>query len=132
VTDSKSHAEEYLEGIKLRAAKKLAEINVKQAKEYQDLFPPICVQPDPEPAPDLNAEIMKVLARLRAEPSPEVQVSQKETNGETIVYIQSTRDGKVAKNPLGARGVDAVQVSSHRAPDTLSTILRHPCAWITV
>jgi hypothetical protein len=29
-----------------------------------------------------------------------------------------TRNGKVAKNPLGVRGVDAAQVSSHRGPPT--------------
>jgi hypothetical protein len=61
---------------------------------------------------------MKVLTRLRAEPLPTDQASRKEIIGVTPVYIRNTRNGKVAKNPLGSRGVDAVQVSSHRGPPT--------------
>jgi predicted nucleic acid-binding Zn-ribbon protein len=150
------NAEEYLEGAKNRAATKSADINTQQAKEYQELFPPTC--PEPDPVPDLNVEIMKALAELRTDISPADQVSQKEANGEYYETTSAFSKGPMAKNPLGARGVDAVQVSSHRgpptdrppdrpdpgksvsggvrwrgrAPDTLYTILRLSCPWLTV
>jgi hypothetical protein len=91
-----------------------------QAKEYQELFPPTCFKSDPESSetPDLNAAIMNALSELRADISPADQVSQKETNGGAFESTLSTRNGTVAKNPLGVRGVDAVQVSIHRGPPT--------------
>jgi hypothetical protein len=122
------HAEDYLEGIKYRAAKKLADIDAKQAKEYLELFPPTCSKPDPIPVPDLNAEIMKELTKFQAgRPSidPVVsEVSSADRPSPTGVYEESSNvtsafgKGLMAKNPLGARGVDAVQVSSHRGPPT--------------
>jgi hypothetical protein len=110
------HAEEYLEGIRSRAAWKLAEVNAKQAKEYQELFPRAWSQPDP--VPDLNVEIMYALLKQRVENSPADQVSQKETNGEICESTSAFSKGLMAKNPLGVRGVDAVQGPSHRWPPT--------------
>jgi hypothetical protein len=110
------HAAEYLEGIKFRASRGLADINAKQAKEYQELFPPTCPQPDL--VPNLNVEIMKALAGLQADVSPADQVSRKETNGEFQEVTSAFSKGPTAKNTLGARGVDAEQVSGHRGPPT--------------
>jgi hypothetical protein len=91
-------------------------INAKQAKEYQELFPPTCPQPDA--VPDLNEEIMYALLERRVEASPADQTSRKEVNGEIYDSTSAFSKGPVAKNPLGARGVDGVQVSTHRGPPT--------------
>jgi hypothetical protein len=111
----------YLEGIEQRAAKKLAVINTKRAKEYSELFPPTC--PKPDPVPDLNVEIMQELAKFQVESapvdsavfktSPADQVASPETNGEASYHSTSALSkGPTAKNPLGVRGLDAVQVST--------------------
>jgi hypothetical protein len=80
------------------------------------LFPP--TEPQPDPVPDLNVEITKALAALRAERSPAEQVSQKETNGESHEFASAFSKGSLAKNQLGAREVDAVQMFIHREPPT--------------
>jgi hypothetical protein len=113
-----NQADNLLEGIKYRAAKKLAEINAKQAKEYQELFQPTCSQPDPEPEPDLNIEIMQELAKFQVERSSVDQFAFGETHEEVYDATSAFSKGPMAKNPLGPRGVDAVQVSSHRGPPT--------------
>jgi hypothetical protein len=109
-----------LKDIKNRAAKKLAKIGAKQAKEYQELFPPTWIKIDPKPivTPDLNAAITKTLSGRRADDTSANQVSQRETDGEVFVSTLETRKGTVAKNPLGAPRVNAVQVSIHRVPAT--------------
>jgi hypothetical protein len=108
----------HLEELRNIAAKKLARIEALQAKECHELFPLACSKPEPAKRPDLNAAILNALVERRAPASPENQVSQKETNGESFESTLGTRDGRIAKNPLGVRGVDAVQVSSHRGPPT--------------
>jgi hypothetical protein len=112
-------ANRFLEAAKNRAIKKLAKLESMQAKDYLELFPPTCIQPEPVPVPDLNAEIMKALTALRSEHSPAEQVSLLETNGEFHEDVTSAfSKGINSKNPLGVRGVDAVQVSSRRGPPT--------------
>jgi hypothetical protein len=129
-------ASEYLENTKSRAARKLADINAKQAEEYLELFPPACLNPDPVPTLDLNVEIMKMLAPLRAEDSRSEVVARvqaevfyvdavptnfgvrSETTGASFDYTLAFSKRPLAKNLLGVKGVDAVQVSSHRGPAT--------------
>jgi hypothetical protein len=109
-----------LKDIRRRAAKKLAKIEARRAKEYQELFPPTCTKIDSESivTPDLNAAIMSALSELRADSSSRDQTLQEEAGGETYESTLVTRNGTVVKNPLGMRGVDAGQVSSHRGPPT--------------
>jgi hypothetical protein len=102
------------------AYRRLQLISAKQAKEYQELFPPTCSKNDPAPIAisDLNTAIMIALSEKRADDTSAIQVPQKVNEGEVYVSTLDTRNGIVAKNPLGIRGVDAVQVSSHRGPPT--------------
>jgi hypothetical protein len=116
------HEEGELKCIKKKAAKELAKIEAKHAKEYLELFPPTCTKidsgSDPIVTPNLNAAIMNALSELRADSSPTDPAPQKVANAEVNESIMNTRNDIVAKNPLGIRGVDAVQVSSHRGPPT--------------
>jgi hypothetical protein len=64
-----------------------------------------------------------VIARVRAEVSrtnaaPAGQVSRSETSGASFDATSAFSKGPTAKNMLGVKGVDAVQVSSHRGPAT--------------
>jgi hypothetical protein len=105
-----------------RAAKKLAKIEAKQAKEYQELFTPTCTKIDSEPivteTPDLNAVIMDALSEKRADGTSADQATRKVNDGEVYESTLETRNGIAAKNTLSVRGIDAVQVSTHRGPPT--------------
>jgi hypothetical protein len=91
----------------------LTDIEAKQAKEYPELFPPTCIQPESDPVLDLNVEIMNALAELRVDTPLEIIIGQEEITQR--VYAQLPYDnilafnkGLRAKNPLGVIGVDAV------------------------
>jgi hypothetical protein len=107
----------YLKNAKWKAALKLADLEAKQAKEDLELFPPTC--PKPDPVPELYVEIMQELAKFQVERSsvdpavfkisPADHVSTPETNGETSYDSTSAcNKGPMAKNPLGARGVEPI------------------------
>jgi hypothetical protein len=101
--------------IRSEAAKKLKEINEKQEREYQRLYQVA------EEEEVLNAEIpfADILANHLTRSSPADCASLK-GYGDNLdpESTRSEKSGVSSWNLLGIRGLEAVQVSSHRGPPT--------------
>jgi hypothetical protein len=108
-------AKPYQERITSQAQYILKRINKQQEREFQELFPPTPVaEPDHS---DLNAAIRKALESHSVSQSPADHPSPK-GNGDHLESTRPVENPVKDWNVLGTRGLEPVQMSSHRGPPT--------------
>jgi hypothetical protein len=103
--------------IRSQARQELKKMEKVQEREFNELFPPtIETEADPEPE-ELNEAIAVALANHALKQSPADCPSPK-GYGDSVESTQSEKNVANSRNLLGIRGLEAVQVSSHRGPPT--------------
>jgi hypothetical protein len=109
-----------LRTIKKQAQQELKKIEKMQDLEFNELFPPSedsDSEPIEESSVDLNAEIAQAIARHSILQSP-ADCSSQRGYGDFVESARSEKSGSSSWSLLGIRGLEAVQVSSHRGPPT--------------
>jgi hypothetical protein len=114
-----------LAAIKSRFTQELKALEKLQAVELRELFPPpedseVDLEESSEEPPDLNAAIIAALAEHAAPTSPADCPFLKVYGdyGHSVESTRSEKSGVKDWNLLGIRGLEAIQVSSHRGPPT--------------
>jgi hypothetical protein len=117
-TDWVANAGPKLRAIRAQAQSELKRIEKWQALEDQELFSLTEVPEDDSDEPvDLNQAIANALASHAIKQSPADYLSLR-GYGDSFESTHLEKIGERSRNLLGLRGIDAVQVSSHRGPPT--------------